>query len=126
MYELNYKLYYYYYYKNMWISSTNSLFSNLENQEDIDFIMGFKIISLFTIMEDYNSSDIDKEKEQGNENSNEYNYYKGRVKRPKDWRKLHNYVFDSLNKTTVLIFLIWFYEDLQEFLKQKEIEFQVI
>jgi len=27
----------------------------------------FKIISLFTIMEDYNSSDTDKEKEQENE-----------------------------------------------------------
>ena len=58
--------------------------------------------------------------------SKEYKYYKGRIKRPKDWKKLHNYVFDSLNKTTVLIFLIWFYEDLQEFLEQKEIEFQVI
>ena len=47
----------------------------------------------------------------------EYKYYVGRVKRPKEWKKLRNKVLESLNKTTVLIFLMWFYEDLQQYLE---------
>ena len=50
--------------------------------------------------------------------SNELKYYKGRVKCPLEWKKLHNIVLKKLSTSTVIIFLIWFYEDLCEYLNE--------
>ena len=50
--------------------------------------------------------------------SNELKYYRGRVKCPLEWRKLHNIVLKKLSTSTVIIFLIWFYEDLCEYLNE--------
>ena len=41
----------------------------------------------------------------------EYKYYVGKVKRPEGWKKLRNKVLESLNKTTILIFLMWFHQE---------------
>ena len=71
-------------------------------QGTIDFLF----LSIDFIMES-NSSFIN--------DGSEYKYYVGRVKRPEGWKKLRNKVLESLNKTTILIFLMWFHEDLQQY-----------
>ena len=66
----------------------------------------FLFLSIDFIMES-NSSFIN--------DGSEYKYYVGKVKRPEGWKKLRNKVLESLNKTTILIFLMWFHEDLQQY-----------
>ena len=63
-------------------------------------------------MEKKHSSDSEQEI-----NEAEYKYYKGRIKRSQEYKKLRQMVISSLNTTTVVIFLIWFYENLQEHLE---------
>ena len=67
-------------------------------QGTIDFLF----LSIDFIMES-NSSFIN--------DGSEYKYYVGKVKRPEEWKKLRNKVLESLNKTTILIFLMWFHQE---------------
>lgn len=47
----------------------------------------------------------------------EYGYFAGRSKRHKRWNDLQRVAKKAFSETTILLFLIWFYEDLSEFLE---------
>ena len=47
----------------------------------------------------------------------EYGCFAGRSKRHNNWKDLQNTTRKAFSETTILLFLIWFYEDLSEFLE---------
>jgi hypothetical protein len=51
---------------------------------------------------------------------NEDQYYRGRILRVPKHRKLYQDVLALLNKHTVLVFLIWFYDDMVHYLEESK------
>ena len=49
--------------------------------------------------------------------SKELVYYRGRVIRTPKWKELQTAVLKKLEKHTVLLFLMWFYEHLKSYLE---------
>jgi len=53
------------------------------------------------------------------ESTSEIKYYIGRIKRPDGWNKLQTKVKTKLNSTTIIVFLIWFYDYLVEYCNEE-------
>jgi cytochrome c2 len=47
----------------------------------------------------------------------EYGYFQRRSKRPQNWRDLQYTARNTFSETTILVFLMWFYEDLSDYLE---------
>ena len=58
---------------------------------------------------------MESDSDQSDYDDSQY-YYRGRVIRTPQWKNLHKLVLTKLQHT-VLLFLTWFYADLQEYLE---------
>ena len=49
-------------------------------------------------------------------------YYKGRVLKVTKWKLLYEDVLKKLKSTTVILYLMWFYDDMVQFLEEPKIQ----